>query len=79
MASCSTWKGNYSTALVGAGRWVADGVDEDGFAKFKVVADDTPVTEEIWKAANNYDTSGCPEVEAAAKAAEAEAAEAFAA
>ena len=48
--------------MVNAGRWVADGVDEvRGLDKFKVVADDTSVTEAIWKDVADYDTSGCPE------------------
>ena len=49
-----------------AGTWKADGVDA-----YKVVADDSEVTEAMWKAEAGYDASGCPELEAAEKAYEA--------
>ena len=70
--SCYAWITSTGTAKTTAGIWKADGVDEDGLTKYKVVADNTEVTEAMWKAEAGYNASGCPEVEAAENGAEAE-------
>ena len=69
--SCLAWLGTTGTAKVAAGTWAADGKDEDGLTKYKLVSDNSEVTDAMWKAETGYAESGCAEVEAAEVAADA--------
>ena len=61
---CLAWKAVTGFEKVSAGTWVADGKAEYGLDKYKVVSDNSEVTEAMWKTLDGYNTDGCAEADA---------------
>ena len=62
---CLEWVTTTAAAKIAAGTWASNGVDENNLPKYKLASNNDEVTDDMIKAEAGYDTSGCPEADAA--------------